>query len=132
MFLRPVRAETITVRIKLCFAYRLYDNPHAFLYYPVQNCWNTQRALFSILFGDIYPSCWFWSVIAETLSYQRNQFISWHLQIFVHFHLVNAGCLTAFVRLDIMDCGNNGYFINHCFNKTCKADSIFRFLIEEV
>lgn len=125
VFLRPVWAETVTVRIKFCFTNRLYDNSHTFLYDSVQNCWNTQWALFSILFRDIYPSCGLWSVITETISYQCNQFFSWHLQIFIHFRLVNASRLTAFVRLNVMDCGYYGYFIYHSLYKTCESDSLF-------
>ena len=124
VLLCPVRSESVTMWVEPCFADRFNNNPHAFLYNSVQDCWNTQWAQFSILFGYIHSSCWFRLVVLETLLNQCNQFFFWHLQISVHLHFINSGGFTALIGFDVVNRGYDGYFVHHCFYKSRKRCSL--------
>ena len=103
VFLCSVRSESVTVRIKPRFTYRLYDNPDTFLNNPIQDRRYSKRSFLAVAFGYVYPFGRFRLVTADIFPYQLDQFLFWHLKIFVHSILVNSGSFTALVRLDIMN-----------------------------
>ena len=70
VLLRPVRAETIAMRIESRFAYWFQNQSHTFLYNPVQYCGNTQRTLFAVCLFDILPFGWLWFVVGKIILNQ--------------------------------------------------------------
>ena len=72
MFLRPVRSETVAVRVKLCFAYRFQYDFHTLLYDSVKHSRYTERTHFSVCFGDIFASCRFGFITVKSGLNQCN------------------------------------------------------------
>ena len=66
MFLCPIGAKAVALRIKSRFTDRLDNDTHALLYDPVQYSGDTQRSFLSVTLFDIFTAGWLGSVVAKT------------------------------------------------------------------
>ena len=66
MFLCPIGAKAVALRIKSRFTDRLDNDTHALLYNPVQYSGDTQRSFLSVTLFDIFTAGWLGSVVTKT------------------------------------------------------------------
>ena len=66
VFLCPIGAKAVALRIKSRFTDRLDNDTHALLYDPVQYSGDTQRSFLSVTLFDIFTAGWLGSVVAKT------------------------------------------------------------------
>ena len=58
VFLCPIGAKAVALRIKSRFTDRLDNDTHALLYDPVQYCRDAQRSFLSVTLFDIFTAGW--------------------------------------------------------------------------